>query len=311
MPFPHFIGIGQMKAGTGWLWDQLNSHSQIWVTPKKELHFFNNGFNFDKARQDFRQYLGGQRTNKYQDQYVDNEIQFLNTSAEANAKVYSDLAFFRRALLSKEARQVERRMVNRIDSSKITLKDMNWYRTLFSHTELLTGEITPAYSILERRMVRKIVRSFPDTKFILMLRCPFDRALSHIQHELRIISHGIDENTAIALRNKYLDQIDNDSIVITKSGIKTLNETWLDEGINARILVVHFRDIVCQPALIRSQLSDFLGVSNSGYRISYSMNRKSEYVKYEIPTEVKCKLKLFLDDDIRQYSYLEKQHKIS
>lgn len=37
---PDFVCIGAHKAGTTWLYQQLNSHPDFWMPPVKELHYF-------------------------------------------------------------------------------------------------------------------------------------------------------------------------------------------------------------------------------------------------------------------------------
>jgi len=37
---PDFLCIGAQKAGTSWLYHQLNSHPDFWMPPLKELHYF-------------------------------------------------------------------------------------------------------------------------------------------------------------------------------------------------------------------------------------------------------------------------------
>ncbi len=41
---PDFIGIGLQKAGTRWLYNQLEEHPDFWMPPIKELHFFDRPF---------------------------------------------------------------------------------------------------------------------------------------------------------------------------------------------------------------------------------------------------------------------------
>ena len=38
---PDFICIGAQKAGTSWLYQQLEAHPDFWMPPVKELHYFN------------------------------------------------------------------------------------------------------------------------------------------------------------------------------------------------------------------------------------------------------------------------------
>lgn len=37
---PDFLGIGAQRAGTTWVWKNLNRHSAIWTPSTKEKHFF-------------------------------------------------------------------------------------------------------------------------------------------------------------------------------------------------------------------------------------------------------------------------------
>ena len=39
-PGPNFLCIGAPKAGTTWLHTHLARHPHIWLTPQKEMHFF-------------------------------------------------------------------------------------------------------------------------------------------------------------------------------------------------------------------------------------------------------------------------------
>jgi hypothetical protein len=41
LALPDFLGIGVQKAGTTWLWANLRCHPELFLPPKKELHFFN------------------------------------------------------------------------------------------------------------------------------------------------------------------------------------------------------------------------------------------------------------------------------
>lgn len=35
-----FLGVGAQKAGTSWIGKYLNSHPQVFMSPIKELHYF-------------------------------------------------------------------------------------------------------------------------------------------------------------------------------------------------------------------------------------------------------------------------------
>src|SRR3954453_9519065 len=39
-PLPTFLGIGAPRTGTTWLHSNLRRHPEIWMTPVKEVHYF-------------------------------------------------------------------------------------------------------------------------------------------------------------------------------------------------------------------------------------------------------------------------------
>lgn len=44
MKKPTWLGIGCVKCGTSWTWQQLKKHPEIFAPAQKEVHFFNFGF---------------------------------------------------------------------------------------------------------------------------------------------------------------------------------------------------------------------------------------------------------------------------
>jgi hypothetical protein len=47
MTLPNFVGIGAQRAATTWMYSCLKEHPEVFMSDKKELHFFNQ--NFDKG----------------------------------------------------------------------------------------------------------------------------------------------------------------------------------------------------------------------------------------------------------------------
>ncbi|NCC73657.1 MAG: sulfotransferase [Sphingobacteriia bacterium] len=54
---PNFLIVGTMKAGTTSLFDILNQHSQIYLPPQKELHFFDHDDQVNKGLEFYAQYF--------------------------------------------------------------------------------------------------------------------------------------------------------------------------------------------------------------------------------------------------------------
>jgi len=47
---PDFLGIGAMKSGTTWLYENLRCHPDIFVPDRKELYYFSHGFHEGRLR---------------------------------------------------------------------------------------------------------------------------------------------------------------------------------------------------------------------------------------------------------------------
>lgn len=58
-----------------------------------------------------------------------------------------------------------------------------WYLRLMGSLEGITGDITPAYSILDGSDVARIAKLLPEVRIILLLRDPIDRAWSQYRYD--------------------------------------------------------------------------------------------------------------------------------
>lgn len=144
-----FIGIGAQKAGTTWLANYLSSHPEVFMSPLKELHYFNSKhihpiFNTFFVR-DIRKIL------------KDNNGQLDNRQ-------------LRKVLLNLERLDI-------LDNEDY----MNFYKRRVRDQKVF-GEITPAYSMLSRDVYEEISRLHDDVKFIFGMRNPADRFWSHLRH---------------------------------------------------------------------------------------------------------------------------------
>ena len=54
-----FIGIGVPRAGTTWMYNLLDSHEGIYMSPKKEVNYFD--MNYDKGRKWYKQFFRKKR----------------------------------------------------------------------------------------------------------------------------------------------------------------------------------------------------------------------------------------------------------
>ncbi len=149
MKGPDFICIGAPRSGTSWLYEVLSRHPAIWLPPIKELHYFDQPSGKER-------YYSHLRTRMISAFWVKHPLSRF------------DLTYF---------------LGRRSDA---------WYCSLFEPARrrgLVTGEITPAYSILDEPSLRHLHALNPQVKLIFIMRDPVMRAWSAVMKMRR--KHGL------------------------------------------------------------------------------------------------------------------------
>lgn len=152
----YFVCIGAQKSGTTWLARMLETHPDVFVTPVKEIHYFD---------------------------HVAGITQHLR-----NAKRRSRYRKFHQRLWTQWRRFGEQRrqwpwyrhyMKSPIDDA--------WYAGLFDFRggRRMAGEITPEYAILGRGGLSHIKRLAPDARVLFIMRNPVARMWSQVLHQCR------------------------------------------------------------------------------------------------------------------------------
>ena len=150
--FPSFIGIGAQRAGTGWLYRNLAKHPDIWLTPLKELHYFDNPNEVDS---------------------MGSRLRSSTWRRQCAARILRDCFPGSRGTLRWDLRYFFGR------------RSDDWYASLFLPNKYqISGEITPAYSILDSGTVGHIRKIMPDVKIVFLMRNPISRAWSHAINRL-------------------------------------------------------------------------------------------------------------------------------
>jgi len=145
---PNFVFIGAQKAGTTWLYENLNGHPDIWLPPVKELHYF------DRVRT--------------------NELLLGDWDMPHPEGIYNRYIKHQFPLSLNKIRWL--RQYYRYQNNK------KWYLGLFDekYTKGKTcGDITPGYSTLDKSGVNfamKVLGS--ETTIIFILRNPIERSWS-------------------------------------------------------------------------------------------------------------------------------------
>jgi hypothetical protein len=153
MSLPGFLCIGAQKAGTSWLFAQLQSHPDVWMPPVKELHFFNHLYvpqNRAWTQAHIRQ--GVARAMRW----------------HLNQQDRADFGYLRYLL--------------RLATQEPFTED--WYRRAFDRPRArgkLTGDITPEYSTIPEEGIRHVRSLLGSPKIVYLIRDPVDRAVSQLR----------------------------------------------------------------------------------------------------------------------------------
>ena len=249
MPAPDFLCIGAQKAGTSWLDAMLRQHPDIFLPPMKEVHFYDFIYvarNRPTIRSAFQRHL-----------------------AQHGARSRHADYFARLAALPR--------------------REDAWYAAVFDHPDAagrVTGEITPAYSILPGEGVARVRATNPAMKIILIVRDPVDRALSH----LRMVAG-----------NRKLPRIDLALLeamppllpaTLARSAYRENVARWEAAFPPGQILYLPFGAIRTAPTGLMSEVEAFLGVAPHAY------SGLGEAVHKSKPAEIAPAVRTLLEEQL-------------
>jgi len=244
---PDFICVGLPKAGTGWLFDQLNDHPDFWMPPVKEL--------------------------LYLVQPV-SKMRFVSKRGEALPNPKGRERRIHRSDL--DAR--DRAFLNTARACRNQPMDLARYAELFAPKgELLSGDISPPYWGLTPDMIETVAARFPAAKIVLLVRDPVARAWSRISMAWRsgLFDPGI-ANDAAKFR-AYL--ADNRKI----GGVRAseIAERWRKQAPGLALGIFLFDDIAERPDAALRDILVFLGADpdKRGSNLAADFNRKADTEK--------------------------------
>jgi hypothetical protein len=309
MTGPDFIGIGQQKAGTGWLYHQLSNHPDFWMPPVKELHFFDRGFNFHRARNRLNGILKMSEPNGTRSWR--NRVE-MNPDSERGVldELEYDLEFFRLALLTKLARRQQHLKKTRGNddgefAENLDSRQLEFYTSLFGVTNRLTGDITPAYAVLSPKAIQLISNTFVNTKYILQIRHPVSRTISHIRHYYR---NGKFNEQSFANADAMANLLAAYPQFVANSLCSTIYENWSSQIDPNKLLLMSLEDIIAHPDETRQKLAEFLSVDDAGFSIPSDYNRKKDHFKVDIPGESIEYLEQFFEVEVSRCQDVFEDH---
>lgn len=261
-----FLGIGAKKAATSWLWQNLREHPEIWLPPKKELHYFDRSTTYPSPS-----YLATDHVlaRIFGIKYCDREFR-KNFTENMNTAL--------RKKNWKRARWLLHYYLGNYNDE--------WYRSLFDNgTGKLKGEITPSYALLDEADVKRISNMFPDLKIIFLLRNPVDRAWAQVRYDwTRSKFSAIHDNDRIK------EEIESRGQILRSDYLRTL-DIWSAHFPEKNIFIGFFDDVVQSSQSLVRDVLEFLEVKNPGYSKKKKLEKK---VKVSRPMEFPAEIKLYL-----------------
>lgn len=228
-----FLGVGMQRAATTWLANSLRSHPEVWLPPRKELHYFSRARRYPSAS-----YLERPRS-------LSGAGKCLVTRSATGERMRRDL---RRAIGHGRFGDLPWLYRYYVQSA-----DDDWYLDLFTGaTGFVAGEITPDYSLLDQHDVDAIAALLPGVKALIVLRHPIDRAWSHLRFARPDLAASADVDAMV-------DFMDSPAQMLRNDGPRIVN-TWRSALGDERVWVALHDDVDRQPDAVLNGLARFLGI---------------------------------------------------
>jgi hypothetical protein len=176
--------------------------------------------------------------------------------------------------------------------------DLDDYGRLFAPKgPLLSGDITPAYSMLNEEVIERIVRHFPDVKIIFLARDPVERAWSQLSMGVRLrnINPFNAGDAQEVLRNLL------DPGVLLRSHPSKIVARWKRYVRPENFRVYFFDDLQQNPAQLRHSILTFLGADpekRSG-RFKPSERSNAGEDKPRLTAKVRSRIAEFFEHELR------------
>jgi hypothetical protein len=271
---PTFLGIGAPRAGTTWLHANLKKHPEIWLTPVKEIHYFDSRQRGDLRGNFYRRHLGKRARRyvtlaTYRDRWRDGTL---------FSQLAWDLRFF------------------------VPPRTDRWYQRIFRPGPgQIAGEITPAYSILKPDLVEEVREINPDLRVIYLLRDPVERSWSSAVSGL---ARRRGRPTEKITDKQLLRRFERQAHVLRTDYLRTY-EIWERVFGRDQIFVGFLDEIQQDPRDLLLRLYRFLGVSDSEEHLPAGLRRKvnsSKEYSAAIPENVRIHLAELYLPQLRELS---------
>lgn len=272
---PDFICVGMPKAGTGWLFDQLQYHPDFWIPPCKEIFYLDREF-----------------------PRLGNALRLLEIARQSPRRLKRRLA---------KRRPWDERdhwFLEYAESISGQAMDLGRYAALFERKGgLISGDITPHYSALPDEIVAQVGRHLPETRVLLLVRDPIDRAWSQISMSSR---SGKFDQTLLGEPDKFRSFLVGAKHIAEVSLATEIASRWARCAPRIAFRHVFFDDIATRPELARREILVFLGADpeKPSGEIPPDHNRKSKFSKLPLPDAIRRVMAEHFEEELRDAAAL-------
>lgn len=278
---PDFLCVGMHKAGTRWLFDQLQHHPDFWMPPLKELHYFDRGTG---AGKNARQVLN------YERGFSDRKKTQRNTGREWDQRDFDFL--------------------EEMAAARGSDPDLERYARMFAQRgSLLSGDITPHYCSLDEELVVQIMARFPELRVLLLVRDPVKRAWSHIgdmdrpgRFDRRLLTNPA-EFRSFLHESKKIGQLSYPS---------RAHRMWSKHTPSEQYRFLFLDDVSTKAEETRSEVLVFLGAdpAKPSGDLPANYNSKAQSPKLEMPEPIKEVLVEYFSEELRACAEIFQGHAV-
>lgn len=221
---PGFVCIGAQKGGTTWLYENLNKHPEVWMPPVKEIHYFN--------------------------RLCVNEKLLGNWTVPHSCSI--------------------RRYLNTL--ARLKINDFRWMRHYFEFSMIgdnylslfdkkytgkcISGDITPAYSMLEERGVQFASKVLgKDVPVLFIIRNPIYRSWSVLKMILRYERRAVEDVSA----DELIAMLQQPKMTLGSEYTKTIT-LWRKYFNDFHVLT--FDELCESPRDLLAKISEIIGISD-------------------------------------------------